>query len=186
MSFGALSSSSSWRAKSNAPLVNSRASHRLALEVDEVVGVHRKRLRRELEPLLDEVLHQHVSEREAHRAELAVHRAGELAMREDAASQAALGLQDRDPVPRLAEHEARRQAGHPGSDDDDVLWSGAGRRQAVLEQVEVVQLRAHAITSLALGVEAAAPPPRDAARKSVHGGTVIWRRHVRASHPCRR
>jgi hypothetical protein len=57
--------------------------------------------------------------REAHRTELAVHRPGEAAVREDAATEAIARLEDRDPMAGLLEKQPGGQPGDPGADDDD-------------------------------------------------------------------
>ena len=72
------------------------------------------------EPVVDQVLGEVVLLREAHRAELAVHPAGEPAVGVDPPAEPVAGLEDRDPVARLLEQEGRGQAGDPGADDHDV------------------------------------------------------------------
>ena len=102
-----------------------------------------KRLRGELEPLVDQVLAEVVLAREAHRADLAVHPGGEAAVGEDPAAQAVPRLEDRDLVPGLLEQHRRRQARDAGPGDDDVPRLARSARQPVTQGREQVDRRGH-------------------------------------------
>ena len=81
--------------------------------------------------------------REAHRAELAVHAAGEPAVGVDPAAEPVARLEDGDRVAGFLEEQPGGQAGHPGPDDDDVLLRPVELREPGAQRFQQVESVGH-------------------------------------------